>query len=222
MEKQRIKTLFDSLLPDDPEKAKQIMEEFDVLMMRYDSAMREVRTKLEILNDELSLKQESPIVRIQSRRKRSDSILEKLHRLNYPISLESIENNLSDVAGIRVICSFIDDIYKVAKMLAKQDDIKILCIKDYLQSPKPNGYRSYHMIVEVPVFFSNEKRPMQVEVQIRTVAMDFWASIEHQVKYKKNLPNADEIMAELKECADVIAETDQKFLAIREKSLGKK
>lgn len=218
MEKQRMKTLFDMLLPDDPEKAKETMEEFDVLMMRYDSAMREVRTKLEILNDELSLKQDSPIVRIQSRRKKSASILEKLHRLNYPISLESIEANLSDVAGIRVICSFIDDIYKVAQMLAEQDDIKILCIKDYLQNPKPNGYRSYHMIVEIPVFFSNEKRPMQVEVQIRTVAMDFWASIEHQLKYKKNLPNAEEIMAELKECADVIAATDEKFLDIREKS----
>lgn len=218
MEKQRMKTLFDMLLPDDPEKAKETMEEFDVLMMRYESAMREVRTKLEILNDELSLKQDSPIVRIQSRRKKSASILEKLHRLNYPISLESIEANLSDVAGIRVICSFIDDIYKVAQMLAEQDDIKILCIKDYLQNPKPNGYRSYHMIVEIPVFFSNEKRPMQVEVQIRTVAMDFWASIEHQLKYKKNLPNAEEIMAELKECADVIAATDEKFLDIREKS----
>ena len=143
--------------------------------------------------------------------------MEKLKRQGDAISLGSIQENLNDVAGIRVICSFVDDIYKVARMLVQQDDIKLIRVKDYIQNPKPNGYRSYHMIVEVPVFFSNEKRPMRVEVQIRTVAMDFWASLEHQMKYKQDIDNADEIMTELKECADTIAETDMKMLKIREK-----
>jgi putative GTP pyrophosphokinase len=145
------------------------------------------------------------------------SILEKLKRQGNEINLASIEENLNDVAGIRVICSFVDDIYDVARMLAKQDDIRVLQVKDYIKNPKPNGYRSYHMIVEVPVFFSQEKRPMRVEVQIRTVAMDFWASLEHKIRYKKNLPDAEEIAAELLECANTIAATDQKMLAIREK-----
>ncbi len=214
----KAKELMSEILPDDPEKMREILETFDVLMMRYDSAIREVRTKLEILNDELSLHgQQSPISAINSRRKKPMSILEKLKRYGVEVSLDSIEKNLNDVAGIRVICSFVDDIYKVAAMLARQDDIKVVQIKDYIKNPKPNGYRSYHMIVEVPVFFSNEKRPMRVEVQIRTVAMDFWASLEHKMKYKQDIENAEEIMAQLKECADTISETDMKMMRIREK-----
>ena len=215
---EKTKELMQELLPDDPQETLKILEEFDVLMMRYDSAIREVRTKLEILNDELSLlAEQSPISSVSSRRKKPFSILEKLKRQGDAISLGSIQENLNDVAGIRVICSFVDDIYKVARMLVQQDDIKLIRVKDYIQNPKPNGYRSYHMIVEVPLFFSNEKRPMRVEVQIRTVAMDFWASLEHQMKYKQDIDNADEIMTELKECADTIAETDMKMLKIREK-----
>lgn len=218
MNEEKTKELMQELLPDDPQETLKILEEFDVLMMRYDSAIREVRTKLEILNDELSLlAEQSPISSVSSRRKKPFSILEKLKRQGDSISLGSIQENLNDVAGIRVICSFVDDIYKVARMLVQQDDIKLIRVKDYIQNPKPNGYRSYHMIVEVPVFFSNEKRPMRVEVQIRTVAMDFWASLEHQMKYKQDIDNADEIMTELKECADTIAETDMKMLKIREK-----
>lgn len=128
---------------------------------------------------------------ISSRRKKTFSILEKLERQGFPITLESIEKNLHDVAGIRVICSFLDDIYNVADMLKRQDDLKVVQIKDYIKNPKANGYRSYHMIVEVPVFFSNEKHAMRVEVQIRTVAMDFWATLEHQIKYKQDIPNQD-------------------------------
>lgn len=212
------KELMRDFMPDRPEDVFEFFEKFDILMMRYDSAIREVKTKLEILNDELSLiSSQSPISLIQSRRKKPISIAEKLTRLGKEVTLGSIMDNLNDVAGVRVICSFVDDIYKVAKMLAQQDDIKVLEIKDYIKNPKPNGYRSFHMIVEVPVFFSNVKKPMRVEVQIRTVAMDFWASLEHQMKYKNDIENADEIMKELKECADTIANTDLKMLKIRER-----
>ena len=213
----RAKEMYGRILAENSIDDVQKLENFDLLMMRYDSAIREVRTKLEILNDELAVtREDSPIASITSRRKKASSIMEKLVRQNNEISLESIEKNLNDIAGIRVICSFVDDIYQVAKMLVQQDDITLIEVKDYIKNPKPNGYRSFHMIVEVPVFFSNEKRPMRVEIQIRTVAMDFWASLEHQMKYKKNIENADEIMKELKDCADTIAETDMKMLKIRE------
>ena len=192
-------------------------KEYEILMMRYDSAIREVATKLEILNNELSLvRDESPISSIQSRRKKDSSIFFFLIRQGNEISLKSIEENLNDVAGIRVICSFVDDIYRVAQMLARQDDIKVVMVKDYIKKPKPNGYRSYHLIVEIPVFFSNEKRPMRVEVQIRTVAMNFWASLEHQIKYKHNVKEAEKIGRDLKDCADTIANTDIRMQKIRE------
>ena len=214
---EKARRMLEKLLPADPKTAVQKLENFDLLMMRYDSAIREVKTKLEILNDELSVvRKASPIASITSRRKKPISILDKLERQHNEISLESIEKNLNDIAGIRVICSFVDDIYQVAEMLIQQDDITLIRTKDYIKNPKPNGYRSFHMIVEVPVFFSNEKRPMRVEIQIRTVAMDFWASLEHQMKYKQDIDNADKIMQELKECADTIAETDMRMLRIRE------
>ena len=216
MNEEKTKELMQELLPDDPQETLKILEEFDILMMRYDSAIREVRTKLEILNDELSLlSEQSPISSVSSRRKKPFSILEKLKRQGDTISLGAIEEKLNDVAGIRVICSFVDDIYKVAKMLVQQDDIKLIRVKDYIQNPKPNGYRSYHMIVEVPVFFSNEKRPMRVEVQIRTVAMDFWASLEHQMKYKQDIKNPQLIVRELKRCADELASCDVSMQTIR-------
>ena len=190
--------------------------QFNQLMMKYNSAIREVKTKLEILNDELSFKgEENPIESIQSRIKRPISIAQKLRKMGKPITVESVFENLNDVAGIRVICPFIEDIYQVAEMLIAQDDIKVLAIKDYIQSPKPNGYRSYHIILEVPVFFSRYKQPMRVEVQIRTVAMDFWASLEHQLKYKNDSVDTAQIAQELKECADVIAQTDVKMQQLR-------
>ena len=190
--------------------------QFNQLMMKYNSAIREVKTKLEILNDELSFKgEENPIESIQSRIKRPVSIAQKLRKMGKPITVESVFENLNDVAGMRVICPFIEDIYQVAEMLMAQDDIKVLAIKDYIQSPKPNGYRSYHIILEVPVFFSRYKQPMRVEVQIRTVAMDFWASLEHQLKYKNDSVDTAQIAQELKECADVIAQTDVKMQQLR-------
>lgn len=191
------------------------------LMMMYRGAIREVQTKLEVLNDEFSVRyQRNPIAFIKTRIKSPDSILKKLQTKGYEISLESIYTNLHDVAGIRVICSFIDDIYEVARMLTKQDDIVLLETKDYIQNPKPNGYRSLHLIVEIPVFFSDRKQPMQVEVQIRTIAMDFWASLDHQLRYKKDLENAEEISADLKECADIISATDQRMQIIKYQIYG--
>ena len=195
--------------------------EFQELMMMYSCAIREMRTKLEVLNDELSVHhQRNPIEFITSRVKKPLSIVEKLHRYGVPVSVESVEKNLNDVAGVRVICSFIDDIYTVADMLLRQDDITLIKKKDYIEHPKDNGYRSLHLIIEIPVFFSNQKKNMRVEVQIRTIAMDFWASVDHQLKYKQNIEdveNTDELSAELKECADIIAQTDARMQAIKDK-----
>lgn len=200
-----------------PEALVSQAREFQTAMMMYTCAIREVKTKLEVLNDELSVRnQRNPIEMIKSRVKKPISIVEKLTRRGLPVSLESMVDNLDDVAGIRVICSFVDDIYAVANMLVSQDDITVVAIKDYIKHPKPNGYRSYHLIIEVPVFFSEEKKNMRVEVQIRTIAMDFWASLDHQLKYKKDMGDAADIISEeLRQCAEVIAETDQRMLQIR-------
>lgn len=192
--------------------------QFRQLMMMYTCAIREVKTKLEVLNDDLATRnQRNPIQMIKSRVKRPLSVMEKLKRRGHPLTVKSISENLDDVAGIRVICSFVDDIYTIAEMLARQDDVNVLMVKDYIRCPKVNGYRSYHMIIEVPVFFSDRKEKMRVEVQIRTIAMDFWASLDHQMKYKKELEDLGEIGDELRECAETIAETDRKMLLIRRK-----
>ena len=191
---------------------------FREMMMMYMCAIREVKTKLELLNDDLAIKnQRHPIQMIKSRVKKPASIVEKLKRRGHPVSVNSIVEHLDDVAGVRVICSFVDDIYTIAEMLARQDDVNVLMVKDYIRSPKVNGYRSYHMIIEIPVFFSDRKQKIRVEVQIRTIAMDFWASLDHQMKYKKNLDDSGEISEELKECAEVIAQTDMRMLNIRRK-----
>lgn len=194
------------------------LKKFRELMVRYDCAIREVRTKFEVLNEELSFRtSRNPIESISSRIKSPESIVEKLARQGNPLTVDSVKENLNDVAGIRVICSFIDDIYHVADMLAQQDDITVIEIKDYIRKPKLNGYRSYHMIVEVPVFFSDSKQVTRVEIQIRTVAMDFWASLEHQMKYKKSAADRPDIAAELKSCAEVIAATDARMQGIRKR-----
>ena len=192
--------------------------QFQEAMMMYTCAIREAKTKLEVLNDELSVRNKrNPIEMIKSRVKKPLSIVEKLQRRGLDITVQSMMDNLDDVAGIRVICSFVDDIYQVAEMLVRQDDVRVVAIKDYIKNPKDNGYRSYHMIIEIPVFFSNEKKLMRVEVQIRTIAMDFWASLDHQLKYKKELADAAEISEELRRCAEVIAQTDQEMLSIRKR-----
>lgn len=193
-------------------------KQFRELMMMYMCAIREVKTKLEVLNDDLAVRnQRNPIQMIKSRVKKPLSILEKPQRRGCPLTVKSISENLYDVAGLRVICSFVDDIYLVAEMLAHQDDVNVKMVKDYIRCPKVNGYRSYHMIIEIPVFFSDRKENMQVEVQIRTIAMDFWASLDHQMKYKRNLDDSEEISDELRACAEIIAQTDLKMLSIRQK-----
>lgn len=190
--------------------------QFEDLMLKYRSAIREVTTKLEVLNDELTLSREhNPIASIHSRVKRPYSIAEKLRRNNQPVTVESIQEHLNDVAGIRVICSFINDIYDIAEMLLAQDDIRLITRKDYIKNPKPGGYRSLHLIVEIPVFFSTGKEPIRVEVQIRTVAMDFWASLEHQIRYKNDSPEVKAIAEELRICADTIAATDVKMQELK-------
>ena len=172
---------------------------FREMMMMYSCAIKEVKTKLQVLNDELSItRKRNPIEFIKSRIKQPTSIASKLKRKGCPVTVESAMDVLSDVAGVRVICAFIDDIYKVADMLTAQDDIELIKRKDYIKNPKMNGYRSLHLIVEVPVFFSDHKELMRVEVQIRTIAMDFWASLEHQLKYKKDIDDAENIMYELR------------------------
>ena len=191
--------------------------QFTELMNEYDSAIKEISTKLEILKSDLYLRYNRDCISaIQSRIKSPPSILGKLTRRGIPVSLDAIRNELNDVAGIRVICAFIDDIYMVAEMLSSQDDIRLLMVKDYIKHPKENGYHSLHMIVEVPVFFSDAKEMVKVEIQIRTVAMDFWASLEHDIKYKKEIENSEAVVRGLKECADTIAQTDRRMRQLRD------
>jgi len=204
-------------IPQDIEKLFSPRGQFKEFLMMYQSAVKEVKTKFEILNDDLSVTyNRNPIEAIKSRIKTPESIVLKMQRKGLEINMNSLMYYIEDVAGIRVICSFIDDIYEVANMLVSQDDIKLLSVKDYIKNPKPNGYRSYHMIVEVPVFFANRRQNMKVEVQLRTIAMDFWASLEHKMKYKKDIEGSEDIVAELKNCADNIAELDKKMQDINE------
>ena len=186
--------------------------------MQYECAIMEVNTKLHVLNNEFShMYQRNPIENIETRIKTPASILEKLSRRNLPICVESLENGLTDIAGIRVICPFPDDIYNVADLLTSQDDVTVIARKDYIKNPKPNGYRSLHLIIEIPIFLASRKKNMKVEVQFRTIAMDFWASLDHKLRYKQDLKNSEEIAAELKECADIIAGVDLKMQNIRKK-----
>lgn len=205
---------------------KEIMDNFretmassQELMSRYRCAIMEVETKFRVLNEQFSLQHDrNPIESIKTRLKSPDSILEKLHRKNLPLTLASIEKNLFDIAGIRVICSFVDDIYMLADCLIRQDDITLIEEKDYIRTPKENGYRSLHLIVEVPIFLQDEKRNMKVEVQLRTIAMEFWANLEHRLRYKKDLP--EDVLAatenSLMECANISSMLDEKMQNIRD------
>lgn len=193
------------------------MVDYKEMRMRYSCAIKEVRTKFDVLNSEFNVRyQRNPITSINSRLKSSTSIMEKLSRKGLSFTIENVEDNLYDVAGIRVVCSYVDDIYVLAEALAQQDDITVIRRKDYIRNPKPNGYRSYHMIVSVPVFFSDQTREMAVEVQIRTIAMDFWASLEHQLKYKQEVPNQAEIVRSLTACAEQIAAIDEQMWQVRQ------
>ena len=199
-------------------KMRDQIEDFRILMMKYDCALAEVRTKLDVLNKELALRNKrNPFESIKMRIKTPVSIYNKLESKGIEFTTENIRDNLSDVAGIRVICSFVDDIYMLAACLAQQDDIRVLQKKDYISSPKQSGYRSLHLIVEVPIFLTQEKEYMRVECQFRTIAMDFWATLEHKMKYKKDIENAEVITEDLKFSADLINQIDMRMQQIREK-----
>lgn len=193
-------------------------EPFNRLMMEYRAAIMEVETRLKVLNEEFSqVYNRNPFESIKSRLKTPTSIYAKMAYKGYPVTVESIREHLTDVAGLRVICSFPDDIYRLADLLVKQDDFILLRKKDYISSPKANGYRSLHLILSVPIFLSNEKKYMKAEVQFRTIAMDFWASLEHKLKYKKDVENTEEIERQLRACADSIEALDYQMQDIRDK-----
>jgi putative GTP pyrophosphokinase len=187
-------------------------------LLIYKFALDEVQTKLNILNEEfMVIHKRSPIEHIKSRVKTVESITEKLTRRGYDVSIENAEEYLNDIAGIRVVCSFYSDIYTIYDLLRKQSDIHIIEVKDYIKNPKTNGYRSLHLIIEIPVYLSYGLRRVRVEVQIRTIAMDFWASLEHKIYYKFNKSIPSEIIGELKECADMVNYLDDRLLRINEK-----
>ena len=188
------------------------------LMSYYRCAMMEVETKFRVLKEELSLEYDrNPIETIKSRLKSVESIGDKLSGMNKPITVESIEENLKDVAGVRIICGLPSDIYTLADAFLSQDDIVLIQKKDYIANPKPNGYRSLHLIVEIPIFLHDENKMMKVEVQLRTISMDWWARLEHKFRYKKDVVISDEIDRELKECAEAAATLDRKMESIQKK-----
>lgn len=212
-----IDTTIRERLADVPYNFMEQAREFRKMMLIYDCAIGEMTTKLHILDKELAvLSPRNPISFVKSRLKNPDSIMQKLIRNGLPLTTQSIVENLNDVAGVRVICSYIDDIYKLVEMLGNQDDLRILEIEDYIQSPKENGYRSLHLVVEIPVFLSSGRYPTKVEVQIRTIAMDFWASLEHEIHYKKEHAHHDNVTKQLLECANIISLVDRKMLNIRQ------
>ena len=187
-------------------------------MMEYNSAIMEIETRLKILNAEFSQEyNRNPFESIKSRLKSAASIYEKMERKGCPVTVESIRKHLNDVAGVRVICSFPDDIYRLAHLLTRQDGMVLLREKDYIRHPKSNGYRRLHLILNVPIFLSSEKKYVKAEVQFRTIAMDFWASLEHKLKYKKDVADTDEIVGQLKACADSIELLDYQMQEIRNK-----
>lgn len=187
-------------------------QSFMRLMGDYECAIMEIETKLKVLNLEFSrLHSRNPFEHISSRLKKPVSIIGKMERKGCIPTIENIQRTLSDIAGIRVICSFVEDIYILENLLIHQDDITLLERKDYIKNPKENGYRSLHLILDIPIFLSNEKKHMKVEVQFRTIAMDFWASLEHKLKYKHEIDDVEEIAADLKACATSISEIDRKM-----------
>ena len=201
------------------EEIKELIDAMRAMMSYYRCAMLEIETKFKVLNEQFSLQHErNPIESIKCREKSIESIQEKLSRKGLPLTMEAIESNLNDVAGVRVICSFVDDIYMLADCLLQQDDVRLIERKDYIKNPKPNGYRSLHLIVEVPVFLQNEKKMVRAEVQLRTIAMELWANLEHRLRYKKEL--SEDVLKrtalELAECAMITYTLDEKMQRVRD------
>ena len=194
------------------------------LMAYYRCAIMEVETKFNVLNEEFSLEYDrNPIETIKTRLKSTESIIKKLVRRNFPLTVDSIEANFNDIAGVRVVCSFLEDIYLLADCLLQQDDVKLIQVKDYIKNPKPNGYRSLHLIIEIPIFLKDEKKDMRVEVQLRTIAMDFWASLDHKLSYKKDIPEEEAklLRQELLECAQISADLDVRMGEIKNRIVNK-
>lgn len=187
-----------------------IERQYHQIMFLYEAGINQLESRINILKKEFQFSNDrNPIENVESRIKSKESILLKLKRKGLPMTVSALTNNIRDIAGIRVICPFIEDVYNVARMLIKQKDVELIEAKDYILNPKENGYRSLHLIVTVEVQFSNQAKKIPVEIQIRTIAMNFWASTEHQLRYKKDREFTDEVQKELKECADIMAEADK-------------
>ena len=193
------------------------VDSWKTIMFLYNSALKEVGTKLEILNDEFQhVHQYNPIEHIKTRVKTPESIVKKLRKYGYETSIENMVKYVNDIAGVRLICSFTSDIYRLAEMIGNQSDLKVLAIKDYIKNPKDSGYKSYHMLVSVPIFLSDSVVDTKVEIQIRTIAMDFWASLEHKIYYKFEGNAPEYISKDLKECAEMVSTLDDKMLSLNE------
>ena len=208
---------------DMPEKLNEGIDSWNTVMLLYHSALKEVGTKLEILNDEFQhVHQYNPIEYIKSRIKTPESIVKKLRRNGYESTIDNMVNHVNDIAGIRIVCSFTSDIYRMADMIGKQNDLTVVWVKDYFKNPKESGYKSYHMLVTVPIFLSDRVVDTKVEIQIRTIAMDFWASLEHKIYYKFEGNAPDYISKDLKECADIVSMLDAKMLSLNQAILEAK
>ena len=193
------------------------VDSWNTIIFLYRSALKEVSTKVEILNDEFQqVHQYNPIEYIKSRIKSPESIVKKLKRYGYESSIDNMVDYINDIAGIRIVCSFTSDIYKLAEMIGKQNDLTVVSVKDYIKHPKESGYKSYHMLVTVPIFLSDRVVDTKVEIQIRTMAMDFWASLEHKIYYKFEGNAPDYISKDLQECATIVAQLDQRMLSLNE------
>ena len=208
---------------DMPEKLNEGIDSWNTVMLLYHSALKEVGTKLEILNDEFQhVHQYNPIEYIKSRIKTPESIVKKLRRNGYESTIDNMVNHVNDIAGIRIVCSFTSDIYRMADMIGKQNDLTVVWVKDYFKNPKDSGYKSYHMLVTVPIFLSDRVVDTKVEIQIRTIAMDFWASLEHKIYYKFEGNAPDYISKDLKECADIVSMLDAMMLSLNQAILEAK
>lgn len=208
---------------DMPDKLNEGIDSWNTVMLLYNSALKEVGTKMEILNDEFQhVHQYNPIEYIKSRIKTPESIVKKLRRNGYESTIENMVNHVNDIAGIRIVCSFTSDIYRMAEMIGKQNDLTVVWVKDYIKNPKESGYKSYHMLVTVPIFLSDRVVDTKVEIQIRTIAMDFWASLEHKIYYKFEGNAPDYISRDLQECAEIVSMLDAKMLSLNKAILEAK
>lgn len=215
MQKEIISEPFSSMVTN--EEISDTLQDFVSLQQVYEAGIKEIRTKLEILDDEFKVKHDhNPIHHMEYRLKSVKSILGKLEKRGLEVSLESITLDLTDIAGVRVVCNYVSDVYKIADLLIKQSDVKLLKKKDYIKHPKENGYRSLHLVVEIPIFLAEKVQPIPVEIQIRTIAMDFWASLEHHLRYKSINEVSKRVLDELIDCAKTISNLDYKMQGIHE------